>query len=668
MPVQGTHFTLEVDGQAPETFAVVSFRHSQSYSSLFSLEIVAASSNPAVSFQELLESNATLTISRNAVPQRRIRGIVTGCEQGDSGKHQTLYTLSIHPPFWRSALRRNSRIFQNVDIKSIVSTLFGEMLVKQWEPRFSAAHPVREFCVQFMETDYDFISRLLAEEGIFTYEEESGGVQTLVLSDSAASLPDGGGLDYHPEPGEETTLYHVMQFRRSAQIRPAKVTTQDYTFKTPSWPGQFKHQGDNLDSQYPVYEIFDYPGRFKDEVHGKAFTQYQTEGWRNNAEMVTGLTDSPKLWPGVRFGLREHPRADLNTQWQVVSSELIGEQPQALIGHEGQGTTLTNYFQVIPGKQTWRPTPLPKPQVDGPQTAVVTGPPGEEIFCDEHGRVRVKFTWDRYNPADDSSSCWIRVSQAWAGAGFGNLAIPRVGQEVIVDFLNGDPDQPIVMGRTYHADNKSPGSLPGSKTQMTLRSKTYKGGGYNELMFEDATNQELLSMHAQKDMKTVVENDRTTDVKNDDTTTITHDQRLTVNNEQHTTVKKDCTRTVTEGSHFVTVEKGEQHIKVNTGQRSLFVANGHSVTVKDGGETNTIQNGGQKNTIKGDRFLTVQEGNQTTDIAGKLDLTVGDAITITCGAAKLEIKNDGSVTLNGVKFTFIASGEVKVEGKEITLN
>ncbi|ECC3298742.1 type VI secretion system tip protein VgrG, partial [Salmonella enterica subsp. enterica] len=332
-------------------------------------------------------------------------------------------------------------------------------------------------------------------------------------------------------------LYHVTQFRRSAQIRPASVTTQDYTFKAPSWPGNFSHEGDRLDAQYPIYEFFDYPGRFKDEAHGQAFTRYQTEGLRNNAEIVSGVTDSPKLRPGVRFALNEHPRADLNVQWQVVSSTLRGSQPQALIGYEGAGTSLSNDFQVIPGKQTWRPAPQPKPQMDGPQTAVVTGPPGEEIFCDEHGRVRVKFTWDRYNPADDSSSCWIRVSQAWAGAGFGNLAIPRVGQEVIVDFLNGDPDQPIIIGRTYHADNKSPGGLPGTKTQMTLRSKTYKGGGYNELMFDDATSQEMLSMHAQKDMKTTVLNDQTLAVMRHRTKQITGNETNTVIGFEKTKVK-----------------------------------------------------------------------------------------------------------------------------------
>jgi type VI secretion system secreted protein VgrG len=678
MPVQGTYFTLDVEGQEPETFAVVSFRHSQALSALFSLTVNAASRNPAVSFEQLLESKTTLTVFRNGRVQRRIRGIVTACEQGDTGKQQTLYTLHIHPPFWRSALRRNSRIFQNTDIMGIVSTLFDEMLVTKWDFRLSFAHPEREFCVQFMETDYDFLSRLLAEEGIFTYEEESDGGQQLVLCDNAADLPDGDSLNYHPDPGEETRLYHVMQFRRSAQIRPAAVTTQDYTFKAPSWPGRFKHQGDRLDSQYPIYEIFDYPGRFKDKAHGQAFTRYQTEGWRNNAEMVTGVTDSPKLWPGVRFELDEHPRRDLNVQWQVVSSELTGEQPQALVGHEGRGTTLTNYFQVIPGKQTWRPTPLPKPRMDGPQTAVVTGPPGEEIFSDEHGRVRVKFTWDRYNPADDSSSCWIRVSQAWAGSGFGNLAIPRVGQEVIVDFLNGDPDQPIIMGRTYHADNKSPGNLPGTKTQMTLRSKTYKGDGFNEISFEDATANERMYLHAQKNMDTEVLNNRTTDVKVNHTETIGANQTITVQQNQVQTVVQNQQETVGQNQSITVGLNQAETVGI---VRALSVGVAYQTTV--GGVMNTSvalmqssQVGIQKSLLVGKGYdVSVGEnvsftvGKTRTESAGKVAVySAGEHLELVCGQARLVLTQDGSIFLNGTAINLQGAQAISGDGPVINWN
>ncbi|MDS0723023.1 type VI secretion system tip protein TssI/VgrG, partial [Escherichia coli] len=335
----------------------------------------------------------------------------------------------------------------------------------------------------------------------------------------------------------------ISQFRYSAQIRPSSVVTKDYTFKRPGWAGRFDQEGQHQDYQRTQYEVYDYPGRFKG-AHGQNFARWQMDGWRNNAETARGMSRSPEIWPGRRIVLTGHPQANLNREWQVVASELHGEQPQAVPGRQGAGTALENHFAVIPADRTWRPQPLLKPLVDGPQSAVVTGPAGEEIFCDEHGRVRVKFNWDRYNPADQDSSCWIRVAQAWAGTGFGHLAIPRVGQEVIVDFLNGDPDQPIIMGRTYHHENRTPGSLPGTKTQMTIRSKTYKGSGFNELKFDDATGKEQVYIHAQKNMNTEVLNNRTTDVINNHAETIGNNQMIAVTNNQIQTVGVNQIETV----------------------------------------------------------------------------------------------------------------------------
>ncbi|EAQ3101391.1 type VI secretion system tip protein VgrG, partial [Salmonella enterica] len=334
------------------------------------------------------------------------------------------------------------------------------------------------------ETDLAFLTRLWAEEGIFFFDwfHPTGPDQKLVLCDDVAGVSTLGSLPFNPNTREVSTEC-ISEFHYRAQVRPSSVENQDYTFKTPGWPGYFSHHATNLNGQRTQYEIFDYPGRFKDEQHGQDFARYLAEGFRHDAETAACASNSPKLWPGKRFTLTGHPSLTLNREWQVTGSVLKGEQPQAQHGHRGEGTTLSNRLDVIPADRTWRSSPLPKPSVDGPQSAIVTGPAGEEIFCDEHGRVRVRFHWDRYCPGNEDSSCWIRVSQAWAGAGFGNLAIPRVGQEVIVDFLNGDPDQPIIMGRTYHQDNRSPGSLPGTKTQMTIRSKTYKGDGFNELRF-----------------------------------------------------------------------------------------------------------------------------------------------------------------------------------------
>ena len=559
----GLRFTLEVDGLPPDALAVVSFHLEQSLSELFTLDISLVSQQFLnIEFSQVLEKTARLKIWQDDEIKRRVKGLVTFFEQGENDSHQTLYSMRVRPPVWRAALRQNSRIFQNEDIKSILGTMVQENGVTEWSPLFSEPHPVREFCVQYGETDYDFLARMAAEEGIFFYEEHAlkSDDQSFVLCDTVRFLPEAFEIPWNPNTRTEVSTPCISKFRHSAQIRPSSVIAKDYTFKRPGWAGRFEHEGENLDYQRTQYEVFDYPGRFKGE-HGKNFARWQMEGWRNNAEMAHGESRSPEIWPGRRIKLTGHPQGSLNREWQVVESELSGSQPQAVPGRSGSGTTLDNHFVVIPADRTWRPQPLPKPSVDGPQSAVVTGPEGEEIFCDEHGRVRVKFNWDRYNPANQDSSCWIRVAQAWAGPGFGNLAIPRVGQEVIVDFLNGDPDQPIIMGRTYHADNPPPGGLPGTKTQMTIRSKTYMGSGYNELMFEDKTGNELLSMHAQKDMKTVVLNDRTTTVANNHNETVAAVQTIGVGQDQNLFVGGNQQNMI-KGSRVMTIN-GPRYTEIN---------------------------------------------------------------------------------------------------------
>ncbi|WP_139787983.1 type VI secretion system tip protein TssI/VgrG, partial [Escherichia coli] len=414
-------------------------------------------------------------------------------------------------------------------------------------------------------------------------------------------------------------------------IRPSSVVTKDYTFKRPGWAGRFEQEGQHQDYQRTQYEVYDYPGRFK-SAHGQNFARWQMDGWRNNAETARGMSRSPEIWPGRRIVLTGHPQANLNREWQVVASELHGEQPQAVPGRSGSGTTLNNHFAVIPADRTWRPQPLLKPLVDGPQSAVVTGPAGEEIFCDEHGRVRVKFNWDRYNPADQDSSCWIRVAQAWAGTGFGHLAIPRVGQEVIVDFLNGDPDQPIIMGRTYHQENRTPGSLPGTKTQMTIRSKTYMGSGFNELKFDDATGREQVYIHAQKNMDTEVLNDRTTTVK--------HDHRETVKNDQ--------TVTIQEGNRLLTVEKGHKITGVLKGSlsedvfqdRGTIAGSVHVDAVNNGGEGDGIQ---AYTAIK-EILLAVEESKIALTPDG-IQLQVGESTVIRLSKDGITIVG-GSVFIN----------------------
>jgi len=662
MATDGTRFTFTAGRTPADTFAVVNFKLKQSLSSLFSLEITVACNDPAIGFKAILDETATLLIWQGDVIQRRVRGLVTFCEQGDSGKHQTLYRMTVRPEFWRSSQRQNCRSFQNYDIQYIFAKLLKEMRIRTHDALFRRPHPAREFCVQFMESDYDFIARLAAEEGIFFFEDEylDDSDQKLTFTDDRCNLRGLGAFPYNPNAASESSTYCINTFCRSAQIRPAKVTTQDYTFTAPNWQAQYQEEGADLSYQRPDYEIFDYPGRFKDEQHGADFAKYQVEGWRNNVDFASGTSNSPQLQPGRWFTLTDHPREDLNSPWQVVSSEISGNQPQAQIGSSGQGTTLTNRFYVIPATQTWRPAPLPKPLVDGPQIGIVTGPAGEEIYCDEHGRVTVKFAWDRYNKTNEESSCWVRVSQAWAGTGFGNIAIPRVGQEVIVDFLNGDPDQPIITGRTYHAANRAPGDLPGTKTQMAIRSQTYKGNGYNELMFEDQTGQELLSMHAQKDMKTVVLNNRMTDVTVDHTETVGkgqtvtvgkkkeagHDQKVTVANDREISVANDQKHVITHDD--TTTVENEQHLEVAKDRYKKI------------GQNQNIE-------VTGDDHEKVGK-SQDIDIGKEYTLKVKDSLTITVGESMLKMTKDGTITLKGVKILVDAEQDIKQVSNKVNIN
>lgn len=663
MSAPGLRFTLDVDGLSPDTFAVVSFHYTGSYSSLFRLDVgVSSAYFTTLSYEKAIEKDAILKIWQGDTLLRHVKGIVASFSRHEYDGQKASYQMEIRPPFWRSIYRQNFRSFQNQDIETILTTLLAENGVTEYSLLLGNKHPVREFCVQYGESDYAFLLRLLSEEGISFFEAfaDDGESQWLIFSDDAAHLPPPVEMPFNPNITAGSTDEYVSQISHTVQIRPSTVVSKDYTFKRPGWQGKFKEDGANLDWQRSQYEIFDYPGRFKDEQHGKDFTRYQMDGFRSNAEIALCESNSPKLWAGRRLTLTDHPLDSLNTTWQVVASEFSGRQPLAKPGQREQGTVMSNRFRLIPAEITWRPAPLPKPKVDGPQSATVTGPEGEEIFCDKYGRVRVKFAWDRYNKPNQDSSCWVRVSQAWAGAGFGNLAIPRVGQEVIVDFLNGDPDQPIIMGRTYREDNKPQGGLPGSKTQMSIRSKTYKGGGFNEIRFEDATSNEQVYIHAQKNMDTEVLNNRTTDVKVNHTETIGNNQSITVGVGQ--TVKVGSKK---EGGH----------------DQSVTVANDQTVTVKNDQKLDVTNN--RRKDVGNDQSSQVV-GNDTEDVLKSQTITVGenfsltvtnsstiysgDVIELKCGASLLRMDSAGRVTIKGTNFLFDASGPVQINGKDIDLN
>jgi type VI secretion system secreted protein VgrG len=608
MAKTGLRFTLSVAGLPEDTFVVAGFTLQEQYSSLFQLELELASANPAVAFDKVLDGNVTLTVWRDEEVQRTVSGIAVSMEQGDTGRHQTRYSLSVRPALWRATLVRNSRIFQQQDLPAIVATLLKEHGIQDYEFSFRYARSQREFCVQYQEDDVAFIQRMTAEEGIFYFFEHRGNRHTLVFSDDCTALGCGPELPYHPQSDDQLG---INTLRRRESLRPSDVLLKDYTFTNPDWRAEYEDYGRGTQHETRRYLHYDYPGRYKDGT-GKQFSRWRMEALRNDAYQGEGASNCAVLEPGSDFTLTHHPHEAMNTSWQITGVSHTGRQPQALEGASGErGATLINQFTFIPREQTWRPLLLDKPRIDGAQIAIVTGPPGEEIYCDNHGRIRVRFLWDRSGRTDDTSSCWIRVSHPWAGQGWGNLAIPRIGHEVIIEFLNGDPDQPVVIGRTYHASNIPPGRLPGSKTQMSIRSKTHKGEGFNELRFDDANGNEEVFIHAQKNMNTKVLHDKHLHVKHNGKEVIDNNQEIHVGASKMETVK--LTRNVAVG-----------------GANTLTVGGVHAVNVA----LSNIENVGV---------------NKEVFVGDKLELISERLIEIRCGKSLIRMKKDGSIEIKGTR-------------------
>ncbi|ENC9833836.1 type VI secretion system tip protein VgrG [Vibrio fluvialis] len=598
-------YQFHVEGLEDDTLVVRGFDGQETLSSEringqpchgFRYQLELASRLANLTPEMVVDKVAELTLYRDDVLVQRVNGIVRRFTQGDTGHHHTFYSLTLVPALERLSLRHNSRIFQLNTVPEILSIVLQEMGINDYAFALTRDCAQREFCVQYRETDLDFLHRLAAEEGLvysFIHEE---GKHTLIFSDASESLPKlGEPIPYNTLAGGMIESPYISALSVHTQSEVSQTALQDYSFKKPAYSFAQQAVGTEMDYQQPDYEHFDAPGRYKDDVSGKAFSQIRLDYLRRNARTATGKSNQPLLRPGVKFDLQEHLDDTLNRDWLVVSVTSQGTQPQALEEAGGHGaTTYANQFTLIPAHRTWRATPQAKPQVDGPMIATVVGPEGEEIFCDEHGRVKLHFPWDRYSNGDEHSSCWVRVSQGWAGSQYGMIAIPRIGHEVIVSFLNGDPDQPIVTGRSYHATNTAPYALPDNKTKTVLRTETHQGQGYNELSFEDQAGSEQIYLHAQKDFDGLIENDHTSVIKHDKHLTVDNDRFTQIKNNQHLTVGGESRESVT-GNRTLMVE-GSLHVKtgsvwVNESGTEVHIKAGQKVVIEAGSEI-TVKAGG----------------------------------------------------------------------------
>lgn len=524
----------------------------------------------------------------------------------------------------------------------------------------------------------------------------------LVIADSndaCAPIASPSSIAFRATLGAMARSEGVSRFSCAEEIQPGKVTLNDFNFKKPSL-SLAKTQAASLDADL---EVYDYPGEYDLPDDGSSLANVRLEEWQARRVVADGESGCIRLTPGYLFALTDRVRDDENREYLITSVVHRGSQPQ--MGEAATGDTLgyTNTFQCMPNDIPYRPERVtPRPTIKGVQTAIVTGPAGEEVHTDEHGRVKVHFHWDRVGGMDDKSSCWIRVSQLWAGAGWGAMWIPRIGHEVVVDFIEGDPDRPIVIGRVYHGANVPPYPLPAEKTKSTIMSNSSKGGeGSNELRFEDQKGLEEIYLHGQKDWTIRILHDENEDVGNDVTLHVGRNQKERIDNDRSASVGANehldvggnrderidgsdtlavgKNRTVTvSGAHAETVGAaqsvsvgGAQSVAVGAAQ-AITVANDKTENVggdssESIGKTKSSSTGGTYALSVG-KDMNVEVGkNAKEEVKDDKTLIVGKKLKIQVGDAMIQVEKNGNITVQGKKIIVTGDGPIQVEGKKIAV-
>ncbi|HEJ5556658.1 type VI secretion system tip protein TssI/VgrG [Pseudomonas aeruginosa] len=600
-PANQTHFSLSLDGLRHD-LQVLAFNGHEGISRPYRFELELVSERAGLDLEALMHRPAFLAFT----PQGQgVHGLVYGAAQGDAGKRLTRYRLTLVPHLAYLAQRNNQRIFQHLTVPQIVALILEEhgILADAYRFQLGTRYPERKYCVQYDESDLHFVQRLCAEEGI--HFRHSAEAHLLVFGDDQTVFPRlGRPTAYVHDSGLVADEPVIKRFSLRLASRTTRTTRRDYDFEKPRLLLEAGNRPAADAPAEPDLEDYDYPGRFVDRQRGKLLSQRALERHRADRRLGEGVSDQPLLVSGHFLEIAEHPRAEWNDLWLLSEVFHEGKQPQVLEEYVTSDTSAStddfqqgyrNRFLATPWEVFFRP-PLehPKPRVLGSQTAVVTGPPGEEIHCDRYGRVRVQFHWDREGQGDDKSSCWLRVASGWAGNGYGGIVIPRVGMEVLVDFLEGDPDQPLVSGCVYHAAHPVPYELPANQTRSVFKSLSSPGGGgYNELRIEDRKGQEQIFVHAQRDWDENIE----------------HDQKIRVGHERHDTVEANSySEFKAEEHHTVHGErkvelKADDHLTVGDSQH---VKLGRAYLAKAGREIHL--KAGQKMVIEADSELTVKAG------------------------------------------------------------
>ena len=664
------------------------FKGEEGISRLFSYRLeMIAENKTKVAFDAVLGQKVTIHLQLPDESETHLNGLCVRLAQGERDEKFTLYEAELVPDVWRLTRKAQSRIFQRMTVPEILKKVFTGFDA-DWQ--LTGKYEPRDYCAQYRETDFSFGSRLMEEEGIYYFFEHSDGSHKMIVVDNPLEHPKLAGenrIPYEEVEGGTREENRIWGWKKEQEIRPGKYVLWDHSFELPH-----KHlEPETLTlASVPVgkethklkvagvdqMEVYDYPGEYAQRFDGvtagggdqaselqKIFRDNQrTVELRMDEEttpavVLRGRSNVKHLLSGYGFTLQRHFSGD----GDYVLTSVRHEATYGADYRSGQDVTMTyeNTFTCIPAALPYRPErKTAKPVVQGSQTAVVVGPSGEEICTDKYGRVKGQFHWDREGKNDENSSCWVRVATSWAGRNWGAIRIPRIGQEVIVGFLEGDPDRPIVVGSVYNADQMPPWDLPANKTRSGVKSRSSKGGGpanFNEIMFEDKKGGELLKIHAERNQSISVEadethtvgNDRTKSVSNNETTSIGNNRTETVTNNEMITV--GVARTIMVGGAETRTIGGAETIAVG-GVYSLAIGGACSTTV-----------GGSSTTNVGSDASTQVGGSAATSASKSVSITAGNAVQIQSGKAGITLKKDGTIVIKGKDITLDASGKINIK-------
>jgi len=579
---------------------------------LFNYNLELLSHDFELQFSQVVGQQVTVALDL-PVDKRYFNGYITEFRYMGQTDRFARYQATLRPWFWFLTRTSDCRIFQEQKVPDIIKDIFQEHGMSDVEYRLRGTYREWEYCVQYRETDFNFISRLMEQEGIYYYFEHFEDKHMLILTDEVSThspFPQFETIPYHSSSGQLSAQIddHLQYWAVTQSIQPETYATKDFDFKNPEGD-LFSILMQPGDHAFPIEqpEIFDYPGEYTERPDGENYVEIRLQELRSQHERVSGGGPCRGISAGCLFTLMEYPREDQNKEYLVLSVSHQINDTSYISGGGGIADELYRcQIEVMDSTVSYRQArSTPKPIVQGPQTAIVVGRDNDEIFTDKYGRVKVQFHWDRYGQRNENSSCWIRVSQLWAGAKWGGIHIPRVDQEVIVSFMEGDPDKPVITGRVYNDDCMPPYDLPANKTQSGIKSRSSKdgtSGNFNEIRMEDKKGSEELYFHAEKNHTAITENDRT-----------------------------------------ATVERGNDKITVQAGTRSVTVKGNTSLTVQ-----------------AGDRIVDVT-GNYKLDTTSEISMQAPNKITLTCGASKITME-PGKITISaggGASMTLDANALTK---------